>query len=115
MANAPISLTLFRGTTFGPLTITCRDSAGELVPLAGWAAYAQARLHDGTVLDLLPSIAADDAAGVVTLAALSWQDTADLPVGTGDWDLILETPQGQRLPPFFGGKFIVSAPSTTAA
>lgn len=97
---ATLNLAIKRGTTYGPITFTCRDSQGAVVPLAGWAAYAQIRSAPGSpqlYLDLAPVIAADDSAGLITIPQLSPAITASLPSFIGEWDLILESPDGIRL------------------
>jgi len=108
----PVTLTLeiAPGTTFGPVLITISDAAGSPVPLAGWSAHAQAR-HDSRAalaLDLRPTILPGDAVGLVTLPAIPWAATATLPPMSGSWDLVLQDPAGNRLPPVIGGAFFIS-------
>jgi hypothetical protein len=109
-----LNLEIIKGTTFGPLAITCKDGAGAPVPLAGWTAFAEVRKDEksAVILDFAPVIALNDAAGLVTLPAIPWNTTDDLPVIHAQWDLILQDPTGRRLPPFLGGRVTVSLPIT---
>lgn len=111
---ATLDLAITKGCDFGPVLITCKDALGAAVPLAGWKAYAHVRKRSGLplVLDLAPVIAADDAAGLVTLPALDWQATAELPTGTYIWDLILEDPAGTRYEPPLAGELRVAEVAT---
>ena len=111
MAAAELNLTLVRGTDFGPVQIFCKDSAGNAVPLAGCKAYSQVRKtpDDSVVFDLAPEIAADDADGLVTLPAIPHADSLSKPLGGFKWDLILEYPDGKRIPyPIVAGTFTIS-------
>ena len=95
---ATLNLTIRRGTTFGPVLITCKDSAGAVVPLAGFTAFAEARKGVGSavVIDFAPVIQSNDAAGLITIPAIAYADTDDLPSCSIPWDLILQDPQGVR-------------------
>ena len=114
MSLSTLNLTILKGTTFGPIQITCKDAAGVAVPLAGWSAFAEVRKDEkgSVILDLAPVIEPDDAVGLVTLPEIAWGTTDDLPVMVGQWDLILEDPAGRRLPPFLGGRVTISLPIT---
>lgn len=114
MSRSTLNLEILKGTTFGPIQIICKDAAGVAVPLAGWSAFAEVRKDEksSVVLDLTPVIAANDAAGLVTLPAIAWGTTDDLPVMVAQWDLILQDPTGRRLPPFLGGRVTISLPIT---
>jgi hypothetical protein len=109
----PLNLTLRHGTTFGPVLITCKDSDGVPLPLAGYRAYAHARTDensDDLFLDLAPVIEPDDADGLITLPAIDPTATAALASFKGYWDLVLELPTGERLTdPIAAGRFTVSA------
>lgn len=95
---ATLNLTIKRGTTFGPILITCKDGAGAVVPLAGYIAYAEARKNPSSevVIDFAPVIEADDADGLITIPAISYALTKDIPSCSIPWDLILESPDGTR-------------------
>lgn len=114
MPAATLNLNLEKGTTFGPVQITCKNASGAIVPLAGWSAFAEVRKEGKgyLILDLGPVIEADDAAGLVTLREVPWSETEDLPVVEALWDLILQDPSGRRLPPLLGGKFDITRPVT---
>lgn len=96
---ATLNLTINRGTTFGPVLITAKDGTGAVVPLAGYTAYAEARKSAGrsVVIDFSPVIEADDADGLITIPAIPYADTADIPPCSVPWDLILESPDGVRM------------------
>jgi hypothetical protein len=95
---ATLNLTIKRGTTFGPVLITAKYGNGAVVPLAGYTAYAEARKGPGSavVIDFAPVIEDDDADGLITIPAIPYADTADLPSCSIPWDLILEAPDGTR-------------------
>ncbi len=86
----------------------------EAVPLAGWSAFAEARKtpDQSVVVDFQPVIEPDDADGLVTLPAMSHTAAADLPLGGFPWDLILEQPDGTRLPPVVAGVLTISRTTT---
>jgi hypothetical protein len=94
MANT-LDLAIKRGTTFGPGLITVKDTATGLpVPLAGYTAHAHARADENAALylDLAPVIAADDAAGLITLPALTPAQTAALAPSPGAGICCWKTP-----------------------
>ena len=113
----PLDLAIARGADFGPVLISCQDAEGAAVPLAGWSAYAQARRSPAAavVLDFAPVIAADDAAGLITLPALGHAATALLPAGIYAWDIILQDPAGIRYAPFLSGALAITTPTTQPA
>lgn len=110
MPIATLNIEIVRGATFGPIQILCKDAAGAPVPLAGWSAFAQARDSHKTpvIIDLLPIIDPADTLGLITLTAIPWQTTKNYDFQSIDWDLILQTPTGDRLPPFLGGKIRIT-------
>jgi hypothetical protein len=117
MAAEKLNLDITKGTSYGPVQISCTDALGAPVPLAGWKAFAEARksVNGIVVLDFAPVIAADDAAGLVTFPALAYAATAALPAGSFGWDVILETPAGIRLEPFLAGVLTVTPINTQKA
>jgi hypothetical protein len=114
-----LNLTITRGVTYGPILISCKDAQGDPVPLAGWTAFAEMRKKpapaSAVVLDFAPVIAADDAAGLVTIPRLSHADTAALPPGVFGWDLILQDAAGIRYEPTLAGTCTISAINTAPA
>ena len=113
MAIGNLDLEISRGTSFGPVSITCL-TLGVATPLAGYSAYAEVRKSAGgsVILDLTPTIEADDAIGLITLPEIDHALTDDLPAMDAKWDLILEDPSGKRLPPIIGGRVSINQPIT---
>ena len=92
------NLVIYKGTDFGPLLIRVVDANGDPVDLTGWSVYAHARKKPSAALafDLEPEIT--DAEGgeiqIAPLAAATGTWTED----TYRWDLILQNPDGDRIP-----------------
>lgn len=107
MTPAALDLTLTRDITFGPIVITCKDSAGAAVNVTGWTAYAEVRKkpEDTTVILNLAPVVSNGAAGQVTIPAIANTVTKTLPPGAYQWDFILQKPTGERLGPFITGRF----------
>jgi hypothetical protein len=114
MSHSTLNLEIEKGTSFGPIQLYCKDAAGNAVPLAGWSAFAQVRKDEKStlILDLNPVIQPNDAAGLVTLSEIPWEATQELPVMVTQWDLILQTPTGRRLPTFLRGRVTITLPIT---
>lgn len=112
MIPGNLSLTLWRGTTFGPVEITCKDSNGDVVDLTGWSVFAQVRATTGShvVLDLEPSIPLGTD-GKVTFGFTD-EETIEIPHGEYVWDLVLEQPTGEKLGPILAGSFVVKTAVT---
>jgi hypothetical protein len=112
MARATLNLEIQRFVTFGPIQIVCKNASGVVVPLAGYQAFAEVRKDEKSsrILDLAPVIAADDADGLITIPEIPWQLTDDLSPVIAQWDLILEDPNGKRLPPIVGGRININTP-----
>ncbi len=109
-----VNLAIVRGTTFGPYQILCKQADGTPAPLAGYSAQAHARecAAGELILDLAPTIEADDILGVITIPEISWETTAAMIEDLLKWDLILIDPDGRKLPPFVLGSITVSTPIT---
>lgn len=117
MSRLTLNLEIVRGTTFGPIQIICKNDAGQVVPLAGWKAYAEGRktATSPVVIALNPSILNNDSTGLITIPEIAWEVTKTYDFQTLEWDLILETPQGKRLPPKLEGKIYVVNAKTQPA
>lgn len=112
MDPALLNLHIRRGITFGGMQITCKDAAGAPIALAGWSAIGQIRSKtDPGVLihDLAPVIAADDAAGLITIPKIPWETTATLAEGDYVYDIIPQNPAGDRLDPVLAGNVKISS------
>ena len=108
---AVLNLTIKRGTTFGPVLITCKDMNGAVVPLAGYSAFAEARKgpESTVIIDFAPVIEANDAAGLITIPAIPYSTTKDLSPCLVQWDLILQSADGTRATePLFSGKVSIN-------
>lgn len=113
----PVNLHISTRCTFGPVVITCKDGAGQPVPLAGWSAFAEIRrptskrgdltTYGEVILDLAPTIAADDTTGTITIPAVAHAVTAELVPTIAEWDLIIEDADGNRLPPILAGRVTI--------
>lgn len=114
MDPGELNLEITRGVDSPIIRLTCKNSIGNAVPLAGWTAYAHVRKASGAplILDLAPVIEDDDSAGLVTIPSIPWADTEDLTPGTFYWDLLLEDPDGIRQGPILAGSFVISNPKT---
>ena len=115
MKPAPFSFTIVKGVKFGPLIITCKDAAGEPVNLTGWSVFADARKNAkaAVAFSLEPEITTP-ASGEITLL-FSDEASNALPSGSFRWDLVLESPQGERFGPFAAGSVTVSLINTRPA
>jgi hypothetical protein len=102
-------------TDSDPITITCQDETGAIYPLAGYTAFAHVRkcLCGASILDLAPTIDANDTAGVITIPSVTFAVAKTINSGTYSWDLILQKPDGTRLPPIIiSGNFVVCKTAT---
>lgn len=113
MIPGTLNLTLWRGTTFGPVEVTCKNGADDVVDLTGWSAFAEVRVAVGKhiVLDLQPAILVGTD-GKVTLPGFTDEQTANMPHGDFVWDLVLERPTGERLGPILAGSFTIKSAVT---
>lgn len=91
------NLHIRRGISFGPVELECTDDAGAPIDLTGWHVWAEIRRTPETsvVADLSPLIS-DPTTGVIRIR-LNKAATAAIPAGEYGWDLVLETPAGDRM------------------
>ncbi len=106
MTPAVLNLQIKRGVTFGPVTLAGYDASNVVANTVGFSVYAEARLQPCGPLafDLAPAISNS---GVITLG-LSKEATANLPVGTYGYDLLLQDGAGIRQGPYFAGRVSVA-------
>jgi hypothetical protein len=104
-ANFPIKIR--RGIHYGPLTVSCQDSNDDPVPLTGFSVFAVARpqLESPNEIDLEPAIT--NAVGGVITIDLDDETTNQFAVGDYVWDLVLQEPGGERIPPLLAGPLSV--------
>lgn len=104
---ATFNLTVYKGASFGPLRVVCRDAVGALVNLTGYSAFAKVRKMalGPVIVDLEPTIPSPTA-GEITFGFTDEQ-TAELPHGVFVWDLMLQDGSGQILGPFLVGAFTI--------
>jgi len=96
-------LTIYKGLTFGPLVISAVDTAGAVYSLSGWSVHAEIRRNpDGDLLLNLNPLITDEPSGEITIE-LSNSATDTLSTGFAEWDVIVQAPGGQLLPPIAGG------------
>lgn len=114
MSAGTLDLTITSGATWPGAELTCKDADGVVVPLAGWSAFAEVRKSPSgdVILDLAPLIASDDSAGLITIPAIAWTATDDLPHGGYRWDLILQDDHGVRYEPTLEGTVTVRKTTT---
>jgi hypothetical protein len=107
--NNARNFTIYRGVDFGPVVLTCTDSAGNVANVTDFSAFAEMR--SGTcgavTLNFAPTVS-NGAAGEVTIPAVSAANTANLPGGRYGWDLVLANATGFRTGPYHLGAVVVA-------
>ena len=100
-------ITMYRGSSFDLLGLQFIGGNGPF-NLTGFTCQAQVRLQPGedVILDLQPEVS-DPVAGMVTIAALTDEETLGLPAGTYNWDLLLTDVFNEVFGPFVAGKFYI--------
>lgn len=117
MTPGDLPLTLYRGATFGPVTIQCLNKplsqGGVPVSLAGYTAEAQVRAaaNKPLILDLGPTIPTPSN-GKIRIYFTDEQTAAIRMHGEYLWDLFLINPSGERLGPFLAGVFTIKTAVT---
>lgn len=110
MVPGKLDLTLYRGSTFGPIHAVCKDSTPAVVNLTGYVAEAQVRTayNKPLILDLAPTIPVP-ANGTIIIYFTDEATKAIMSPGNGDyvWDMFLTSPSGERLGPFLAGTFTI--------
>jgi len=112
MATLPfnLDLTVTKGITYGPAEFNLKDedeNPFDLTLGGAWKVISYARLTKDSArkIDLAPSIT-DAANGQFKIGFTDEQTLAQM-AGNYRWDLILETPAGERIGPYFAGKYTV--------
>jgi len=91
---AGTNLNAYSGETLS-ISFSCKDEAGDAFNLTGYSARAKVRTtiaSDSVILDLSPTIPTP-ANGIVIVSKTDEQ-TAVVPPGVYQWDLVLDTPTG---------------------
>ena len=91
---AGTNLNAYSGETLS-ISFSCKDEAGDAFNLTGYSARAKVRTtiaSDSVILDLSPTIPTP-ANGVIVISKTDEQ-TAVVPPGIYQWDLVLNTPTG---------------------
>jgi len=106
MTPGTFNITITKGTTFKAIVLTINPD--DPLDLTGWSAFAEVRASSGgsVVLDLAPSIT-DAAGGEITLTTLTDEQTALLPAGNYQWDLLLEDASGEIFGRVLAGRFSI--------
>lgn len=110
MIPGTLNLTVYKGSTFGPIVITALDTNDDPVDLTGWFAHwkVRERPESPVIFDLQPTIT-DGPGGVITAPAITDEVTETMPRGRYVQDLLLERPGGEVLGPFLTGSFTVQS------
>lgn len=91
---AGTNLNAYSGETL-TISFSCKDEAGDAFDLTGYSARGKVRAtiaSDSVILDLSPTIPIP-ADGIVIVSKADEQ-TAIVPPGVYQWDLVLDTPTG---------------------
>lgn len=104
--NLPLKMR--RGSSFGPISIFCKDGLGAAFNLTGYSAFAVARSFplSSSSLDLSPAIT-PGITGEIVIEFTDEETQRDFPPGEYEYDLVLETPGGVRGAPIIAGKLTV--------
>ena len=108
--NLPLTIT--KGVTFGPVIFTFKQADTSPMPLTNWVvlAYARRTKDAKEKIDLVPVIT--DAANGEVRIQFTDEETLVLMGGEYSWDMVLQTPTGERLGPYFEGKLKVKEINT---
>lgn len=104
--NLPLKMR--RGSTFGPISIFCKDGLGAAFNLTGYAAFGVARreTQSSDTYDLQPAITAG-LTGEIKIEFTDEQTIQLFPAGEYAYDLVLEAPGGVRGNPLIAGTLTV--------
>lgn len=104
--NLPLKMR--RGSSFGPISIFCKDGLGAAFNLTGYSAFAVARSFplSSSSLSLAPAIT-PGVTGEIVIEFTDEEIQRDFPPGEYDYDLILEAPGGERGSPLIAGRLTV--------
>jgi len=110
MTAFELDLTVTKGVTYGPVQFTMRDEDGDPIDFTDggeWKvlAYARPSKDSQFKIDLAPTFT--DAAGGQFQIAFTDEQTLGQLAGRYHWDMIFESPAGERSGPYFAGKYIV--------
>jgi len=112
MATTPfkLDLTIVKGISYGPVIFNFKQE--DLTPFdltdgGPWKVFSYAKKSPDSrqKIDLDPQIT--DAAGGVVQISKTDEQTLALLAGKYGWDLVLETPAGVRLGPYFAGDLLI--------
>ena len=107
MAAGNLTLDIYRFCDFTQ-TFSCKDVDGAAFSLSGWSVEAQIRRAIGAaglIMDLAPEITS--ASGGEITISLTAEQTQGLSEGKYRWDMVLITPDGERLAPLLSGECLV--------
>lgn len=111
-----LNLSIKRGITLGPITLTLYGDTGGLFDLTGYSVFAEIKAAAGDsaiVKNLSPTIAS--ATGGQITITLTDTETQALTAGSYVWDLVLQDSLGARTGPYLTGEAIVEEIVTTHA
>jgi hypothetical protein len=98
---------LYKGSTFGPIVLTCYDENDDPFDFTGYnAVYAEVRRggERAVILDLEPTFS-DPSGGEITIPGFTDEETADFVLGEYVWDLLVEDGAGAISPPLLSDRF----------
>src|SRR6516162_5321705 len=112
MTSPPrFDIDVVKGSIYGPAMFTAVDVSGNPINLTNWQVFAKSTNGFGQLFDLQPQILAQTGAQVGQfIIQLTQQQTDLFSIGRNRWDLILQRPTGERLPPYLGGNLTVTEP-----
>lgn len=108
MSPGNLDFQIQRGITFGPYIFTHKDGSGVAVNLTGVTPFADVRCSPdaGAVEFSFSPVLTSGAGGIVTIPALTDEQTLALRCGNFTWDYVLET-AGARHGPYLSGRVTV--------
>lgn len=111
MPSTLLNITIYRGLRFNGVRGIALDSAGSPVIFnEGTTGLMQARRAPGKPLAFALPVSIGEADGEIVIEAMDAEDTADLPLGEFQHDLILTDAEGQPTGPHSHGIITIKKP-----
>ena len=104
-----LDLTIIRGATFFPVILTFTSDGTTPIDLTGWSVFSEACLSPNNSVEFsLNPVITSASGGEVTLSERTPAETKALTANSYTWDVVLQNPEGQRIPVDVGGTLTVS-------